>query len=85
MESEDFSAGGICFASGAVGSVVAATATYLGGSESLAIDGAPGSVILKAGRLNLQWQDGREEELRKTSGTAGGADPMAFLPIGIGI
>ncbi len=78
MESEDFAGGAIRFSSGAVGSVVATTATYPGGAESIAIDGSKGSAVLKAGHLKVVWRDGNKEEQGELSGTGGGADPMAF-------
>lgn len=78
MESEDFAAAGVRFASGAVGSIVATTATFPGGTESLVLDGTLGTATLKGGQLNVSWHDGRNEELAETSGSGGGADPMAF-------
>lgn len=78
MESEDFASGGIRFGSGAVGSVVATTATFPGATESLVLDGTEATAVLKGGNLKVVWRDGREEELGEVSGTGGGADPMAF-------
>lgn len=78
LEAEDFAAGCVRFASGAVGSIVATTAAYPGGAESLCIDATLGSATLEAGRLSVYWRDGRNEELGETTGTGGGADPMAF-------
>ncbi|PWW01694.1 putative dehydrogenase [Hoeflea marina] len=78
MESEDFAAAGVRYASGAVGSIVATTATYPGGAESMVIDGTRGTAVLKGGHLSVTWRDGRSEEQGELSGTGGGADPMAF-------
>ena len=78
LEAEDFAAGCIRFASGAVGSIVATTAAYPGGAETLSIDGTLGSATLEAGRLLVHYRDGSSEELGETTGTGGGADPMAF-------
>ena len=78
MEAEDFCAAGMTFESGAVGAIVATTATYPGGPESLVIDGTLGTAELKAGQLKVAWRDGRAEELGEVSGSGGGADPMAF-------
>lgn len=78
LEAEDFAAGCVRFASGAVGSIVATTAAFPGGAESLSIDGTLGSATLEAGKLSVHWRDGRSEELGETTGTGGGADPMAF-------
>lgn len=78
LEAEDFAAGCVRFASGAVGSIVATTAAFPGGAETLCIDGALGSARLEAGKLSVHWRDGKSEELGETTGTGGGADPMAF-------
>ncbi|ASJ71453.1 Gfo/Idh/MocA family protein [Granulosicoccus antarcticus] len=78
LEAEDFAAGCVRFASGAVGSIVATTVAFPGGAETLCIDGTLGSAILEAGKLSVHWRDGSSEELGETTGTGGGADPMAF-------
>lgn len=78
METEDFAVGGIQFASGAVGSAVATTATYPGEEERLVLDGTLGTAVLKGGHLAVTWRDGRTETVGDVSGTGGGADPMAF-------
>ena len=78
METEDFATAGIEFANGAVGSVVATTATYPGVQESLVIDGSRGTATLSGGELSIAWRDGRREHIGAAAGTGGGADPMAF-------
>jgi len=78
MEAEDFAVSGVQFASGAVGSIVATTAAYPGGVESLAIDGTLGSAELASGHLTVRFRDGRSQEVGAVTGTGGGADPMAF-------
>ncbi len=78
MESEDFATAGIVFANGAVGSVVATTATYPGEQERLVLDGTKGTAVLNGGQLTVTWRDGRTESVGDMSGTGGGADPMAF-------
>ena len=78
MEAEDFAASGVKFLSGAVGSIIATTATFPGSAESIVIDGTLGTASLRAGELRVFWRDGREEVLGEVSGTGGGADPMAF-------
>ncbi len=78
METEDFAAAGVHFSNGAVGSIVATTATYPGELERLVIDGTLGTAALNGGQLNVVWRDGRIEEVGEASGTGGGADPMAF-------
>ncbi|MFC4671578.1 Gfo/Idh/MocA family protein [Seohaeicola nanhaiensis] len=78
METEDFATAGIRFANGAVGSVVATTATYPGGQESIVLDGTLGTATLQGGTLSVVWRDGRTESVGESAGTGGGADPMAF-------
>lgn len=78
METEDFAAAGIRFENGAVGSVVATTATYPGEEERLVLDGTKATAVLKGGQLTVTWRNGRTESVGEASGTGGGADPMAF-------
>lgn len=78
LEAEDFATAGVVFAGGAVGSIVATTATWPGEEESLTLDGSEGSARLQGGLLSVRWRDGREETVGEASGTGGGADPMAF-------
>ena len=78
MEAEDFAAAGLQFANGAVGSVVATTATFPGEEERLILDGTKATASLKGGHLTVTWRDGRTETVGDVSGTGGGADPMAF-------
>jgi len=78
MESEDFVAGGMRFASGVPGSVTATTASYPGDAESITLDCEKASAHLQSGVLTIRWRDGRSETFGETGGTGGGADPMAF-------
>lgn len=78
MESEDFVAAGLDFESGAVGSLVASTASYPGGAETISLHCRNGSASLHSGQLHLSWRDGRVETIGEAGGTGGGADPMAF-------
>ncbi len=78
MESEDFVGAGMRFANGAFGSIMATTAGYPGGTESLTLVGDRGTAILTGGELALAFQDGRREDIGETTGSGGGADPMAF-------
>ncbi len=78
MESEDFVTCGLHFASGAVGSVVASTASFPGGAESIVLHGTKGSARLISGRLELMFRDGTTETIGSAAATGGGADPMAF-------
>jgi len=78
MEAEDFATAGVRFVSGAVGSIVATTATYPGSAESIVLDGSLGTAVLRAGRLEVVWRDGRKEETGEPAGAGAGVDPMAF-------
>ena len=78
MESEDFVGGGLRFANGALGSIMATTACYPGSQESITISGDKGTAHLAGGELSLHYADGRNEHVGETTGSGGGADPMAF-------
>ena len=78
MDAEDFATAGVRFASGAVGTIMATTASYPGGTESITLDGSLGSAVLKGEQLEVVWRNGRREETGEPSGSGGGADPMAF-------
>jgi len=78
MESEDFATAGLKFANGAVGSMVASTASYPGTAETIALHYERASLTLNSGTLAVRWRDGREDTHGATGGTGGGADPMAF-------
>jgi predicted dehydrogenase len=78
MEAEDFVVAGLRFAGGAVGSMVASTASFPGGAESITLHFDKASLHLESGQLLVRWRDGREERFGATGGTGGGADPMAF-------
>ncbi|MFZ5964835.1 Gfo/Idh/MocA family protein [Thalassococcus sp. BH17M4-6] len=78
MEAEDFAVAGLTFANGAVGSMVASTASFPGGAESITLHYEKASLHLASGQLVTRWRDGREESEGAAGGTGGGADPMAF-------
>jgi UDP-N-acetyl-2-amino-2-deoxyglucuronate dehydrogenase len=78
METEDFVAGGMEFANGAVGGLMATTANFPGGAESLTLNFTKASATLTGGNLTLNWLDGRNETIGEASNSGGGADPMAF-------
>lgn len=85
MESEDVVTAGLDFASGAVGTLFATTASHPGGAETITLHGTRASARLLGPRLDLTWRDGRSESLGaaagdagSTGGTGGGANPMAF-------
>lgn len=78
IETEDFVAGGLEFANGAVGGLMATTANFPGGAESITLNFEKASATLAGGNLHLKWFDGREETIGEASNSGGGADPMAF-------
>lgn len=78
MESEDVVSAGLEFASGAIGTLYASTASYPGRPESICVHGTKGSGLLARGELHIDWRDGSTESFGAAGGTGGGADPMAF-------
>ena len=62
MEAEDFAVVGLQFASGAVGSLLASTATFPHGRESITWHCQHGSMHLEAESLTVSWRDGRIEK-----------------------
>ncbi len=80
MEAEDFAAAGLIFASGAVGSLMASTTHFPGGTEEITLNGTLASAHLGAARLSIRHHDGHDEVIGATASTGGGADPMAFTP-----
>ena len=79
METEDYVAAGLRFKNGAVGSLVASTASFPGAPESIVLHFDNASLRLASGLLHVDWRDGRQETFGgAASGTGGGADPMAF-------
>lgn len=78
METEDLATAGLQFASGAVGSVLATTAAFPGGAETIRLDCDRAAATLRSGTLRIDWRDGRSETHGEQTGTGGGADPMAF-------
>ena len=78
MEAEDFVGAGLRFAGGALGSLVASTAAFPGGTEGMELTFEGGAARLEGGTLTVTRLDGSREETGEASGTGGGADPMAF-------
>ena len=78
MEAEDFTAGGMIFESGAVGSIFASTASFPGDTESLTFECDKASAFLKSGVLTVRWREGQVETFGENVSTGSGADPMAF-------
>ncbi|MGQ7846892.1 Gfo/Idh/MocA family protein [Granulosicoccus sp. 3-233] len=59
MEAEDLAVSGLHFSSGAVGSLVASTATFPHGRESITLHCEHGSMRIGADALEIFWRDGR--------------------------
>lgn len=78
MEGEDFASAGLVFKSGAVGSVMATTASYPGRSEQIVLNCTKGTAVLNATTLSIYHRSGKVEEFGEVVATGGGADPMAF-------
>ena len=81
MEAEDFVTAGLRFEKGALGSVIATTASFPGRAEEIILHYAKVSARLQAGLLELNWQSGESETIGAsgaTGATGAGVDPMAF-------
>lgn len=76
MEAEDFAVAGLRFASGAVGSLVASTATFPHGDETITLHFERGSLRLGRHRLHLSWRDGRSETETFGDSDAGEGGPV---------
>lgn len=78
IKTENFVAGAMRFAGGAIGSFMATTASYPGRPEVLVLDCEKATARLDAGVLTIDWLDGTQDIHGVDAGTGGGADPMAF-------
>lgn len=78
MEAEDFVGAGIRFESGALGSIVATTAAYPGGAETIELGFENAAVHLGSGTATVSYHDGTVDSFGEPAATGGGADPMAF-------
>ncbi|NNE87381.1 MAG: Gfo/Idh/MocA family oxidoreductase [Silicimonas sp.] len=78
MEAEDFVSAGLKFENGAVGTVLATTASFPGRGETITLHCKNGSAHLASGVLQISWQDGRIETFGQEATSGSGADPMAF-------
>jgi UDP-N-acetyl-2-amino-2-deoxyglucuronate dehydrogenase len=78
METEDFVAGGLTFANGALGSLFATTAAFPGDRERLVLTGTAGAAQLVGTALEVRYFDGRHEQAGEVADSGSGADPMAF-------
>ncbi|TCS65805.1 putative dehydrogenase [Primorskyibacter sedentarius] len=71
MEAEDLAVGGLHFATGAVGSLVASTASYPQRKEVISLHFENGSMRLGTDRLDVVWRDGRQEDALTVTGSEG--------------
>lgn len=78
METEDFASAGFTLKNGAVGAIMATTASFPGGAECIEIDASKGAIKLQAGVLTVNWHNDSCEIFGQSTKTGGGADPMAF-------
>ncbi len=78
LEAEDFVSAGLVFENGALGSLMATTASFPGRSGEIFLHYKAVSARLASNLLELHWQDGRLETLGTATATGAGADPMAF-------
>lgn len=78
MESEDYVSAGLEFENGAIGSIVATTASYPGDAETITLHFEKAVARLQAGVLSLHWLSGKSETFGVDGASGGGADPMAF-------
>ena len=78
IEVEDFVGAGVRFRNGALGSIMATTATYPGTQEYMVFGCTKGTATLSGSVLTVAWQDGRQEVFGMEASTGGGDDRMAF-------
>lgn len=78
MEAEDFVSAGLRFENGAVGSLLASTASFPGAPETITLHFDKASLKLVSGQLQVSWRDGCEQIIGAETASGGSADPMAF-------
>ena len=79
METEDYAACAVRYASGALGVVEATTANYPGDAERIEFIGTEGSAVLSGYGFAARFHDGGHEDFSPPlESCGGGADPMAF-------
>ena len=76
MEAEDLAVAGLHFSSGAVGSLVASTATFPHGRETITLHCEHGSMRVGADALEIFWRDGRCEREADTASAATEKGPV---------
>lgn len=78
MEAEDFVSAGLEFEQGCFGHLFASTASFPGRTEDIWLHYQNVSAHLLSAKIELFWQDGRQEQIGSETATGAGADPMAF-------
>ena len=78
LEAEDWAGALFEMECGAVGIMMATTADYPGGAETITIQGTKARAHLGSGVLTITDVDGKTTSFGETASTGGGADPMAF-------
>ena len=79
METEDYAACAVRYASGALGVIEATTANYPGDAERIEFIGTDGCAVLSGYGFSARFHDGSEETFSPPlESCGGGADPMAF-------
>lgn len=78
METEDFAAAAIRFKNGAMGSMMATTASFPGGQELLTLNAEKGTVHFAGGVLRRDWLAGKSETFGAVTASGGGANIMDF-------
>jgi predicted dehydrogenase len=78
METEDYANALVRLGNGAPGSVMATTAMYPGGAETIEIIGQLGTAVLAGGDLKVAFLNGEQIEMKSAGGTGGGANVMDF-------
>lgn len=66
MEAEDFAVAGLRFDCGAVGSLVASTATFPHGKEIIGLHFENGSLRIGTDTLDVSWRNGRQDDIAQT-------------------
>jgi predicted dehydrogenase len=78
METEDYASALVRLGNGAPGTVMATTAMYPGGTETIEIIGQLGTAVLTGGDLKVALLNGEQIEVKSEGGTGGGANVMDF-------
>jgi predicted dehydrogenase len=78
LEAEDWAGALFEMQCGAFGTLLATTAAYPGGAETISLQGTKAAAHLGSGVLEISYHDGRVTLVGAEAGTGGGADPMAF-------